>query len=258
MIPLRDNIPSRRKPVVSLFLLFSCLIIFAIQRLEQTLLGSARFTQALGFKSDFLLAWWDQIDVALQTDVAGPGERVVSVIEHGVPGFIESALPLISYQFLHGGVGHLLFNLLFLWIFADNIECDFGHRGFFVFYLLCGVAAAMTHLWLTDGGDLLIGASGSIAGVLGAYFVRFPKAKVLTLFPLGWIPILFEIPALIFLGIWFVLQLIPGILGSGGQVAVWAHIGGFVAGAAIAAIIPRARARSRGPGPRYAKLERTR
>ena len=105
---------------------------------------------------------------------------------------------------------------------------------------------------------MLIGASGSIAGVLGAYFVRFPKAKVLTLFPLGWIPILFEIPALIFLGIWFVLQLIPGILGSGGQVAVWAHIGGFVAGAAIAAIIPRARARSRGPGPRYAKLERTR
>ena len=214
MIPLRDNIPSRRRPVVSRFLLFSCVAIYGLQFAEQFLLQSARLTQTLGFKSDYLVAWWQQIELALQTEVAGPGERMISVIEHGIPGFIESALPLLSYQFLHGGVGHLLFNLLFLWIFADNIECELGHRPFLLFYLLCGIAAALTHLWLTEGRDLLIGASGSIAGVLGAYFVRFPKAKVLTLFPLGWIPILFEVPALVFLGIWFVLQLIPGILGS--------------------------------------------
>jgi membrane associated rhomboid family serine protease len=171
------------------------------------------------------------------------------VLETLLPGFIDGALPLLTCQFLHGSPLHLLGNLLFLWIFADNIEGEIGSGPFLLFYLVCGVIAGIAHTaFEPDSMVPTVGASGAIAGVLGAYFLRFPHARVLTLVPLFVIPFFIEIPAVIFLGLWFLLQVIQGVTDTGGHLAVWAHAGGFVAGLLLVGVFPRVRRR---PGPRY-------
>ena len=128
-------------------------------------------------------------------------------------------------------------NMLYLWIFGDNVENIMGRGKFLTFYVLCGLIAALTHIIMSGSSQVpMVGASGAIAGVLGAYVVKFPKAKVLVLIPLFWFIIFRQIPALFVLGFWFLLQLFSGFIVSGGQqsdsggVAFWAHIGGFVAG----------------------------
>jgi membrane associated rhomboid family serine protease len=146
---------------------------------------------------------------------------------------------VFTSMFLHGNWMHFLGNMLYLWIFGDNVEDRLGHARFVLFYLACGAAAVLAHVWVNPGSNIpTIGASGAIAGVLGAYFVLYPHSRVLALVPLFIIWELIEVPAIIFLGIWFLMQFFSGV-GSlaktsveAGGVAFWAHVAGFVAGVA--------------------------
>jgi membrane associated rhomboid family serine protease len=148
---------------------------------------------------------------------------------------------LISYQFLHGGWGHILFNMLFLYIFGDNMESSLGHRMFLLFYLACGVGAALFEVYVDPyfgaaGPGLLIGASGSVSGVLAAYAIRYPRAKLLT-----WTFFIFfiKVPAIIFIGIWITLQFFYQFMTPGATTAYIAHIGGFVTGLVFYSIYHR-------------------
>lgn len=143
--------------------------------------------------------------------------------------------PLVSYMFLHEGWLHIIFNMWMLWIFGDNIEDVTGHFGFAVFYLLCGLAAIGTHMLFEQASPMpVIGASGAVAGVMGAYIVLYPHGRVLTLIPIIIIPLFFRVPSYLFLGFWFLSQVVSGIMSStvqaASEVAWWAHVGGFVAG----------------------------
>ncbi|MDF1536582.1 MAG: rhomboid family intramembrane serine protease [bacterium] len=163
-------------------------------------------------------------------------ERVLAIVT-GEPGLIHYAvLPFFTSMFLHGGWLHLLGNMLYLYIFGDNVEDALGHVGYLLFYLACGVAASLTHVALNMSSSIpTVGASGAIAGVLGAYFLLYPKARVVTLLPIFFFIQIVEIPAFLFLGFWFLFQFITGAVetasGAAGGVAWWAHIGGFTAGA---------------------------
>lgn len=165
----------------------------------------------------------------------------------GLLTLVLDPLPWISSMFLHGGFGHLFGNLLYLFIFGDNIEDRLGHRRFIWFYLLCGLCAAIAQ-FLSDPTSTIpmVGASGAISGVLGAYLVLFPRAKVVTFW---WIIIfirLVELPAIIYLGLWFLYQLVSGLAETqtgGAGVAFWAHIGGFVAGVVLIKLFTPARLR---------------
>jgi len=254
MIPLRDDIPGRGRPRAVRFLLFANIGGYLLQ-----LLFSPGFTERFALKPAYLTAWWrdEPLRVALER-LAGGDLRLREVAAY-LPGAFDAALPLVTSQFLHGDPIHLGFNLLFLWIFADNIEGEIGSAAFLAFYLLCGVLAGLCHVWFAPDSLLpTVGASGAISGVLGAYFVRFPHARILTLIPVFVIPFVAELPAILFLGIWFAIQLIQGITGSAGMVAVWAHAGGFVAGLLLVGLFPRMRRSARGPRPRYAISERAR
>jgi membrane associated rhomboid family serine protease len=159
------------------------------------------------------------------------------------PGnYVADARAIAMSMFLHGGWAHLLGNMLYMWIFADNVEDRLGHFRFIGFYFVCGWAATLAHAYSNPGSVVpSIGASGAIAGVLGAYLVMFPKARVLTLIPLGYFIRITELPALVVLGLWFVMQLFSGAASLGAQtaqsagVAWWAHIGGFVVGLILGA-----------------------
>ena len=155
---------------------------------------------------------------------------------------------ILASMFLHGSMGHLLGNMLYLWIFGDNVEDRLGHFGYAVFYLFCGWLATLAHAFTNAGSQVpSIGASGAISGVLGAYLVMFPRARVLTLVPLGFFIRIAELPALVVLGLWFVIQLFSGTLSLGVAdtqatgVAWWAHIGGFVVGMVLGGIFGRRR-----------------
>ncbi|MBU1050093.1 rhomboid family intramembrane serine protease [Candidatus Bipolaricaulota bacterium] len=142
-------------------------------------------------------------------------------------------LTLFTAMFLHGGIMHLLGNMLYLWIFGDNVEDAMGSIRFLAFYLSCGVAAAFAQMAIGPGSSIpMIGASGAIAGVLAAYFMLYPRSRVLTLIPLFFFLRVVALPAVFLLGFWFVLQVISGLnsFSSSGGVAFFAHIGGFIAG----------------------------
>jgi len=206
MFPLADVIPSRTTPVVTVSLI-------AIN--------------ALAFVFQLTLS-----DYELQQFVQ----------QYGVVPAYFSWVSVITSMFLHGGWLHFLGNMLYLWIFGDNVEDRMGHGWYLIFYLLCGTAAAVGQA-ITQPYSLIpmIGASGAIAGVMGAYFVLFPHSRVLTVvFILLFVDII-EIPAIFFLGIWFLMQFFSGVgsLGSGsasGGVAFWAHVAGFATGAGIGAM----------------------
>lgn len=200
MIPLRDVIPSRTRPVVTVALIAVNAAVFLHQ-------------QALA-----------------------PREFEVFVREWGLVPAQFSVVAVLTSMFMHGGWMHVIGNLLYLWIFGDNVEDRMGHGRFLVFYLLCGVAAAMLQVAVNPASQVpMVGASGAIAGVLGAYLVMFPRSRILTLVPIFVFVQIIEVPALLFLGLWFLLQLLSGVgtLGQSadvGGVAFWAHAGGFVAG----------------------------
>jgi membrane associated rhomboid family serine protease len=147
-------------------------------------------------------------------------------------------LSFLTSLFLHGGWGHLAINMVFMWIFADNIEDLMGHRRFLVFYLLCGLLATFAQWYFSQNLVVpVVGASGAIAGVLGAYFFRFPYARVVILVPILFFPLFFEIPAIAFLGLWVIMQLqevsTAAMFGTASGSAWWAHIGGFAVGALL-------------------------
>ncbi len=156
----------------------------------------------------------------------------------------SAALPawvnIFTCMFVHGGWMHLLGNLLCLWIFAGSIEDRVGRFAFVFFYLLTGIAANLVHTWFAPGYTPLVGASGAISGTMGAYILLHPKARMLAVFPVGWYPLTVSLPAWAFLGIYFLIQnLYPAYFTVGDQsVAYWAHIGGFISGAAIIYLFP--------------------
>jgi membrane associated rhomboid family serine protease len=207
VFPIRDSIPSRSIP----FFTYTLIGVNAFAFVYELLLGPR-----LG---PFLMTY------ALVPAVWSPGSEA---------GVWERLTPFVSSMFLHGGWLHVLGNLWTLWIFGDNVEDRLGHFRFLAFYFFCGVMAGAGHLVAHAGSPVpTLGASGAIAGVMGAYFVLFPRARVLTLFPIFIIPLWFEIPAVLYLGFWFLSQLYSGTMGIGPRfeaVAWWAHIGGFVAG----------------------------
>jgi len=145
----------------------------------------------------------------------------------------------LSSMFLHADLIHLGGNMLFLYIFGDNVEDTFGHARYLFFYVLAGIVASAAHIFFVfdtlEGAIPTIGASGAISGVMGAYLVLFPRSRILTLVLLYWISIV-AIPAVIFLGLWFAFQFLYGTLAVGGGVAYWAHIGGFIAGIFFGAV----------------------
>jgi len=159
--------------------------------------------------------------------VSAPGDLV------SWPGLF---LTLLSSQFLHGGLLHLASNMLYLWIFGDNVEDRLGHGRFLALYLGSGIAAAVAQILVAPSSSVpMVGASGAIAGVLGAYLLLFPTARIVTLVPLGFLMRVIELPALLFLGLWFAIQWLQGLMTIGqvaetGGVAFWAHIGGFISG----------------------------
>jgi len=199
VFPISDVIPSRTPPVVTVAIIIVNALIFLYQLTLP--------------------------EPALQLFV---GTYAV------VPAHFHPAT-LITSQFLHGGVLHVGGNMLYLWIFGDNVEDRLGHVRFLLFYLFAGIAAALLQIFFNPFSTVpMIGASGAIAGVMGAYFVLYPQSRVLTVVFLLVIFDVVEIPAIFFLGIWFVMQLLNGVgsigVSMGGGTAFWAHVGGFVVG----------------------------
>jgi len=222
MIPLHDDIPSRRRPIVTWLLIVANILAFTYE-----------LTLGPGALETFFYTWAViplDITVAWRSLLGGQFD----------PG---AFVPVFTAMFLHGGWLHIGSNMLYLWIFGDNVEDRMGHLGFLVFYLLAGVAATALQVGLNPESSVPnLGASGAIAGVLGAYLLLYPDARVLTLVFLGFFLTTLRISALWLLGIWFALQAVRGFAeigaaADGGGVAWWAHVGGFVVGMIVGGIL---------------------
>lgn len=220
MIPLRDMTPSRTFPGVVVALISVNVLAF----LHQARLGP-------------------DLELFLRTYGIVPANYLDprAYLQVGLVGMV---VPLFAHMFLHGGFLHILGNLWFLWVFGDNVEDRLGHWRFLAFYLLCGLAAAALQIVTAHGSTApMIGASGAIAGVLGAYIVMYPLGRINALLPLGCFFFSVQVPAFLFLGLWFLIQLNSGMVELPhasqvtGGVAWWAHIGGFAAGIALVRVM---------------------
>jgi len=247
VIPLRDDITARRFPFVNLALIG---------------LNVAAFVFELGLSPYRLGRFMDRAAVmpVLYTGADHALSPLEAVLTSFDPGLGRRVL--VS-MFLHGGWVHLLGNMLYLWIFGDNVEDRLGHLKYLAFYLLCGWTASYAHIWSQPVSSVpSIGASGAIAGVLGAYITLYPRARVVTLVPLGFVAPLVQLPAAVFLGLWFVQQFLLGAFGlvapqnEAGGVAWWAHIGGFAAGFVLVWIFRKPRRRA-SPRTRMAVFDTT-
>ncbi|ADL07391.1 rhomboid family intramembrane serine protease [Thermosediminibacter oceani] len=215
MFPIRDNIPSRRPPLVTVLLIIINSLIFFT-------LSDTPYRTFVGFTHKYGL-----IPV-----------KITKLVVSGAPFSLGDLYPFITSIFLHGSTLHLISNMWILWLFGDNVEDRMGHIRFLLFYLLSGVIAGVFHLVFNPLSRVpVVGASGAIAGVMGAYFVLFPSARIITLVPTFFlVPIFIQIPAVVYLFLWFLAQLYSGTVLSviGGAavsgIAWWAHIGGFVSG----------------------------
>jgi membrane associated rhomboid family serine protease len=209
MIPIRDTIPSKNYPIVNTTIIGINVILYLIEMAQGPNLD--RFVYIYGL-------------VPARYSVP----QIASYFTFG-----QQALSLVSFMFLHGGFWHILGNMWFLFIFGDNVEDRLGPFRYLVFYLLCGLVSGLSQLFFNFHSNVpTIGASGAIAGVMGAYLILYPHSKILTLIPIIFIPWFIEIPAFFFLGFWFFLQFInaAGSHGHISGIAWWAHIGGFVFG----------------------------
>ncbi|HYC89413.1 MAG TPA: rhomboid family intramembrane serine protease [Thermoanaerobaculia bacterium] len=229
MIPLRDDNPRRTFPIVTYLLVALNVLAFAWE-----------------------LSLGQQLDRALFNIAFIPAR-------YWLPGhWVFDLMTIVTSMFLHGGLMHIGSNMLYLWIFGDNVEDRLGHFRYLLFYLLCGFLATFAHAVFSPGSRIpAIGASGAIAGVLGAYLILYPHARVMTLIPIFFLITIRQLPAIFILGFWFVLQLFSGVGSLGvpdaqdmGGVAYFAHIGGFVAGMALIGLFGGFRgARRREPPP---------
>ena len=224
MIPIRDTVRSQSAPIVTVALIAINVIVFV----HEVALGPylERFVFAYGLIPRRFVYW--------------PGDPFDSA----------RFLPLLTSMFWHGGWLHLIGNMLYLWVFGDNVEDRLGHLRYLIFYLLAGTAAGLTQVALNPDSMLpTVGASGAIAGVLGAYLVTYPRSRVLTFVPLFFLPWFLEVPAYVYLGFWFLMQLLMGLGSLGGPdtggVAVWAHVGGFVSGVVLIKLMEPRRGRPR-------------
>jgi len=214
MIPLRDRNPTRRTPVINIAIIIINVVVFLFQL-------------SLGKEAESL---YYQLGVIPR-----------DVVAHFRNMELTSAIiPMFTSMFMHAGWLHLGGNMLYLWIFGDNVEDRVGRFRYVVFYLVCGLAATSAHILIDPSSEIpTVGASGAISGVLAAYLLMFPKARVVTIIPVFLFLQVAELPALIVLGFWFVMQFFSGVVSLGsdsiaaGGVAWWAHIGGFVAGVAL-------------------------
>ena len=224
MVPLRDNNPTRIVPFVTYTLVAINIAVFV-------------YELSLGDQLEAFFRLWAVVPRELTASFAGQPT--------GLP--FPAWVTLITSQFLHGGFLHVAGNMLFLWIFGNNVEDKLGHVKFLIFYLACGILAGLSQ-WFFSAYSVVpsLGASGAIAGVMGAYILRFPQAEILTLIPLGFFMWTFRVPAFFFLGFWFAQQAlysfaslsVPTNVGmQSGGVAYWAHAGGFVFGAVLGPLL---------------------
>jgi len=216
VIPIRDQIPTRSVPVINYLLIVANVVVFIFQWL------AGPYEQSLVYQ--FALIPYNFVSSLSLADITD----------------------IFTSMFMHAGLAHVGGNMLYLWIFGDNVEDSMGHGRYLLFYLVGGVVASLTHIVTNPGSQVpTVGASGAIAAVLGAYLVLYPQSKVLTIIPLGFFIRMSLIPASIVLGLWFVLQFFSGVLSLGGPdvggVAFWAHIGGFVAGVVMAKLFAKRR-----------------
>lgn len=255
MIPLRDNIPARTVPFVNYSVVVLCGLVFVAQLLESS--DRSTLVEQYGMIPARVLHPARPIEVPVARELTGEYEMrrtpsgdvvavplVRTVTRPAAPAAVPAWLTLLTCIFLHGGWMHFLGNMWFLWIFGDNVEDRFGHVGYLLFYLLSGVAASVAHLMSAPDSVMpTIGASGAIAGVMGAYLISYPHARVLAAIPIFFYIEMVVLPAPIFLGIWLLIQLFQGVSSITAVettgVAWWAHIGGFAAGAAIAWILDK-------------------
>jgi membrane associated rhomboid family serine protease len=216
MIPLHDDNPTRDFPVVTVALIVLCSAVFLWQ------LGQPQ--------GDLAVLRYGVIPAVL----LGPAALAPELEP------LPSALTLVTSMFLHGGWMHLIGNMLFLWVFGNNVEDAMGHVRFVAFYLLAGIAAALSHAALLPASTVpMIGASGAIAGTLGAYLLLHPRSRVLVLVWLGIFVTTMRLPAMVVIGVWALLQVVSAALGAGGGIAWWAHVGGFVAGLVLLPLLRR-------------------
>jgi len=218
MIPIRDQIKSHKFPLFNTLLIIVNVAVFTLQWLLGAEQGGELLYQFAFIPSNFMAA----------------------------PMNFTNIRNIFTAMFMHAGVFHLAGNMLYLWIFGDNIEDALGHLPYLVFYLVGGLAATLAHV-ITNPASIIptVGASGAIAAVLGAYLVLYPRSHVLTFIPIGFFMTLKLVPASIVLGVWFIMQFFSGVLSLGGPdvggVAFWAHIGGFVTGVLLALIFGKRR-----------------
>lgn len=235
MIPIGDSPVARRTPFITYLLIAACIAVFLIE----VSLGE-RFIRSFAVTPLFVTR-------ALSGDPRVPGGTLWT---------------LITSQFLHGGLLHLGGNMLFLWIFGDNVEDRFGHLRYLLFYLVCGIGAALIQVATDPTSTVpLVGASGAISGVLGAYVLFQPSARVSVLIPVFLLLWPVQVPALLMIGIWFLTQFSSGLAmldgaSDGGGVAYWAHVAGFVIGLLLAVVVPKARVMARGSYPSPFAMER--
>lgn len=213
MIPIRDTIPRQHFPF-AVFTLIAVNVVVFIRELAMPPDMTEQFMYLFGLvPARFTHAAW-----AAET------------------GFPHTYWPFLSTMFLHGGWLHIIGNMWVLWVFGDNVEDRMGPVRFVIFYILCGISAGVVHV-LTNAGSTVpaVGASGAIAGVMAAYFVLYPRARIVAMFPIFFYPLFFTVPAFIYLGFWFLTQFFSGTLAIAthhevGGIAWWAHIGGFASG----------------------------
>jgi membrane associated rhomboid family serine protease len=232
MIPIRNSVPVRYPPIATTALLCANVVVFLFQvslppRGQEALihlygLVPARYTDPI---------WAYRVGLSP-----------------------SNYAPFVSSMFLHGGWLHLILNMWTLWLFGGPVEDRLGHARYLLFYLLCGLAAGLTHCWTNAASTVpVVGASGAIAGLLAAYMALFPRSRIILLVPIFFIPFFFEWPAGFYVSLWFALQVVQGTLGlfvgETGGIAWWAHIGGFVAGLALTPIAHRPHSRYRGYQP---------
>jgi len=221
MVPIRDNVPTRIVPYVTYGLVAANILAFIYEADLQP----------------------QQLDGFFHLFAVVPRELTASFAGVTVNQPVPEWITLITSQFLHGGLLHLGGNMLFLWIFGNNVEDRLGHVKYLIFYLACGILAALTQWYFSQSSGIpSLGASGAIAGVMGAYILRYPTAEVLTLIPLGFFFPAVRIPAFYFLGFWFLQQAVYGVASleartnigmESGGIAYWAHAGGFLFGAVL-------------------------